>query len=79
MPNLRDSNPSHRNSTREVRTVAKTPKTITARQILQSSRNPLHLEHITNGIKGGAFGGTKKDKHKRDRRAGRLEARLATG
>ena len=45
--------------------------TITVREIILSSRNPIHFEHVTNGIKGGVFGGSKRDQRRRTRREAR--------
>ena len=42
--------------------------TITQIEVIQSTRNQIHFDHITNGIHGGAFGGSKRDKRRRDRR-----------
>lgn len=50
----------------------RTKITITQIEIIQASRNPIHLEHITNGLKGGAFGGSKRDRRRRERREAKL-------
>ena len=47
---------------------------ITQIEIIQSSRNPLHYEHITNGLKGGAFGGSKRDQRRKARRESKLRS-----
>lgn len=39
-------------------------------------RNPIHYRHITDGgIKGGPFGGSKREQRRRERRRGRLVQR----
>jgi len=35
-------------------------------------RDVLHLEHVTNGIKGGALGGDKRARRRRERRQAEL-------
>ncbi len=42
-------------------------------------RDWLHLEHVTNGIKGGPHGGDKQARSRRERRAGRRESHAAIG
>ena len=38
-----------------------------------SISNPLHKEHRHNGFKGGAFGGSKRDVRRRERREAKRE------